>query len=282
MAGRGRKKTARITKKKSPPRLKSFANSRKKVSRPFSKITPTVRKKNIPKKVQRKIARPADVLSTVGEFKTRLYSSGDIQAACIEPAPFFKDIDGELPAGYGDHFIYLMVRDPQWLYAYWEIQKPLESNALQQLGGNWDKVRSVLRIYHGAPECSGYGFFDIEMTPGAANWFIEVAPNQSYIVEIGLRHEAGRFIALVRSNKVTTPRVTMSEVLDEEWMGIDFEKMYALSGGFELGKSSEALKKIMQERLRSAVTSGSKKTITPAGVRKTQMGFPASQAKRRP
>ncbi len=191
-----------------------------------------------------------------GEMEGRRYSSGDVQPARLSQAPVFQEVTGELPRGYGDHFIYLMVRDPYWLYAYWEIQKHREAEALQQLGGRWEKVRSILRLYRLSLDPGGHTFRDIRLVPGAENWFLDVEANQDYVVEIGLLHEDGRFIALARSNQITTPRMGMSDVLDEEWMSIDFDKMYALSGGFEVGRSSAALSKLMEERLRSAITSG--------------------------
>ena len=49
----------------------------------------------------------------------------------------------------------------------------------------------------------------------------------------------------------------MSEIIDEQWMSVDFDKMYALSGGFQVGKSSEELRNLMEERFKNAITSGS-------------------------
>jgi len=50
----------------------------------------------------------------------------------------------------------------------------------------------------------------------------------------------------------------MSDVLDEEWMEIDefFEKMYALSGGLNVGQSSAELVGEMHRRLRAEAASG--------------------------
>ncbi len=191
---------------------------------------------------------------------------------------FFQETVGDLPAGYGDHFIYLLVRDPHWMYAYWEIQRDREQTALESLGGNWAKVKSVLRIYNLSLSTAGTCFSDIVLRNMSENWYIEVEPNSSYVVEIGLLHEDGRFVMLVRSNVVTTPRITMSDVLDEEWMGIDFEKMYALSGGFEVGKSSADLRKLMEERLANALSSGSgagmmSSPTSPAGGSAKKRGF---------
>jgi len=189
--------------------------------------------------------------------------------------PFFQEVQGVLPLGYGDHFISLMICSPYQLYAYWEIQKHQEIEALRVLGGTWDQVRSILRVYNLTRDTQGGSFFDLELGGGADRWFINVEPDQSYRVEIGLLHADGRFVLLARSNDVTTPRVTMSDILDEEWMGIDFEHMYALSGGFEPGSSSASLRILMEERLRSGDTSGSAAGMVSSGalVKKKDRSF---------
>jgi hypothetical protein len=162
----------------------------------------------------------------------------------------------ELPAHYGTNHIHLMVRDPHWLLSYWEIRKEHEQQALQSLGGSWEGVTTVLRI-HDSTEGEDHSRNYAALPPGSRNWYINVEPNRDYWVEIGLLHHDGRYVSLARSNTVRTPRAGMSEIIDEEWMDIDFEKMYALSGGFEVGRSSLELQQAMEERLRGAISSGS-------------------------
>ena len=163
----------------------------------------------------------------------------------------------ELPANYGDNVIYLLVRDPYWLYAYWEIQKDHQERTLSTLKAGWEDVRSILRIYNTTEKAGKPSFFDIELQGLAINWFIHVEPNHSYVVEIGLLHRDGRFAVLARSNEVVTPRATVSEIIDEQWMGLDFEKVFALSGGMEVGKSSQELRELMEKNLLSNISSGS-------------------------
>ncbi|MFZ5802913.1 MAG: DUF4912 domain-containing protein [Candidatus Omnitrophota bacterium] len=181
----------------------------------------------------------------------------------------------DLPSNYGDNHIYLLVRDPHWIYAYWEIQHDRHWQALQQLGGNWDEVKTLLRVYDTSDPKNWEIFSNVELKDVVDHWFINVHPNRSYVAEIGLLHRDGRYLMLVRSNQVTTPRAGMSDVIDEQWMDIDFDKMYALSGGFEVGKSSAELQKLMEERLRGAITSGS-----GAGMI-TSMGSPVKIKKQR-
>ncbi len=179
----------------------------------------------------------------------------------------------ELPSNYGDNQIFLMVRDPQWLYTYWEIQNDLQDKTLAKLGGSWEYVKTVLRVYDITERKGLPSFWDIPVFGLVSNWTIQVKPNRSYFVELGLLHRDGRFVAMVRSNEVTTPRDGMSEVLDERWMGIDFDKIYALSGGFEMGKGSIDLQKMMAERLSGAVSSGSGGFSSGSIVKKKPRGF---------
>lgn len=196
-------------------------------------------------------------LVEVAQEETQTAKLWEPASVPTQPIPQYpSEFPRELPAHYGDNLIYLMVRDPYYLYSYWEIQSWHQEHALKQLGGDWAKVKSILRVYDATDE-TRLICLDIVLTGLANNWYVEVQPNRSFFVEIGLLHENGRFIALARSNRVMTPRAGMSDVIDEQWMGIDFDKMYALSGGFEVGKSSLELKKLMEERLMGAISSGS-------------------------
>ena len=49
----------------------------------------------------------------------------------------------------------------------------------------------------------------------------------------------------------------MSDVIDEEWMIPDWERLYALSGGFRIGLGSMELKEMMERRLKKQLSSGS-------------------------
>ncbi|OQA56071.1 MAG: hypothetical protein BWY42_01188 [Candidatus Omnitrophica bacterium ADurb.Bin277] len=175
----------------------------------------------------------------------------------MPPAPRPVVQERELPDNYGDNQIYLLVRDPHWIYSYWEIQKAHQEATLKKIGGSWDGVVSILRVFDTTDGGGNPPYFDIVLRNNVKAWYINVQPNHSYVVEIGLLHKDGRYVCLARSNEVRTPRSGMSEIIDEQWMGIDWDKMYALSGGFQVGKSSAELRKLMEERLKGAITSGS-------------------------
>jgi len=206
-------------------------------------------------RVQEKIASP--VRSTKAEKSSSTSAARHGQTAHPSPKLEVSQRFQELPDNYGDNQIYLLVRDPYWIYSYWEIQEDHQRRHLAKLGGSWENVVSILRVYNTTEEGKTPSFSDIVLQNMVKSWYINTQSNHSYFAEIGLLHLDGRFICLARSNHVTTPRSGMSEIIDDQWMSIDFDKMYALSGGFQVGKSSEELRKLMEERFKNAITSGS-------------------------
>lgn len=237
------------------PRRKNSGEKEKKKSeaRPGpSKISAA--RRAVPR-IPKKTPLPIDRSRSVAENGTFALPEAPVQ---MPPAPQSSQGDRrELPDNYGDNQIYLLVRDPYWIYAYWEIQKHHQDKILQKVGGSWDGVVSVLRVFDITDGTNNPSYFDIILRDMARSWYINTQPNRVYVAEIGLLHRDGRYACLARSNEVRTPRAGMSEIIDEQWMGIDWDKMYALSGGFQVGKSSAELRKLMEERLKGAITSGS-------------------------
>lgn len=51
----------------------------------------------------------------------------------------------ELPHGYNKDRIVVMVRDPYWLHAYWELTRQAVQRAEAALGQHWHGARPILR-----------------------------------------------------------------------------------------------------------------------------------------
>lgn len=131
----------------------------------------------------------------------------------------------ELPGNYGDNRIVLMVRDAEWLFSYWEIQKDVVDNVIHTHENFSREAKLVLRVYDVTDiifdGSNAHTYFTVEVTGGVRNWYIHVGePNRSFCVDIGLLSSQGIFRTLFRSNTVRTPRVSVSEVVDERWMSI--------------------------------------------------------------
>ena len=187
----------------------------------------------------------------------------------------FPQQDWMLPKNYGDTKIVLMMRDPNWLFAYWEINDHTRYSLKEMLGGSvFENSRVILRVYditdikfNGENANSS---FDLEIGNND-RWYINVPEvDRSYCVEVGFRTPDGRFIMVARSNTVLHASDTVSDVIDEEWMSVEgktyFDRMYALSGGFNVGRSSGELvgerKELLTQRLEGVLnlTSGELKT----------------------
>jgi len=164
----------------------------------------------------------------------------------------------DLPAGYGKDRIVVMVRDPYWLHAYWELTRQAIQRAEAALGQEWHNSRPILRVLdvssHDTTSASESILRDIDIHGGCNNWYIDVAnPPRSYRIDIGYLSPRGRFYVLARSNVVCTPRAGVSDVIDENWADLDAKKadrIYAMSGGFDPTASSLELKQLFEERLR--------------------------------
>ena len=165
-----------------------------------------------------------------------------------------------IPSGYGDHRIVLMVKDPWWLYTYWEIRPSIERQVRDQLAPEEiSGLRSILRVYdvtdRDFPHAPAHAWFDITLSGLASSWYIQTnAPNRSFLIDIGLLTRTGRFLMLARSNRVTTPRFGPSDVLDEAWMSLDEEywKLFGLTAGVGMGSSPSALRALIERNLLSS------------------------------
>jgi hypothetical protein len=175
-----------------------------------------------------------------------------------------RDKNFRFPPGYGDNRIVALVRDPWWIFAYWEIRHDKEDEARKRIESSGDSTdRSILRVYDVTDVnfngSNAHSYFDIDLKGLANNWYINVAnPDRSWIVDIGIVTKKGAFHMLARSNTVKTPRFGMSDQLDAEWMIPEDEywRMFGLSGGFGVGKGSLEVREMFKKRLEEQITSG--------------------------
>jgi hypothetical protein len=152
--------------------------------------------------------------------------------------------------------VVLLVRDAYWLQAVWELTRQSVDRAKVALAQQWHTARPVLRLIEleaGSMTSSVEQVSRLIPIHGGVNtWFIDVqnAP-QSYRVDVGYMAANGKFLALARSNSVTTPRPGSRDGLENNWSDIasDCEKIYALSGGFSDETPTGELQEVFEERL---------------------------------
>jgi len=144
------------------------------------------------------------------------------------PQPAAKPEMPVIPWKYGKDRMTLMVRDPNWIFAYWEISAASQQEFSSSYGQEaWNNSRSVLRVYditgvEGFDGANAKDFTDIPIDDYVDSWHIDMErPNATFCVDLGRLLPDGRFVTLLRSNIVQTPSLAVSNLLDEEWMWIE-------------------------------------------------------------
>ncbi len=158
--------------------------------------------------------------------------------------------------------IVLMVRDAYWLHAYWEVTRQSVQRAQAAMAEQWHSARPVLRVIEvdaGATTSAAERVSrEIFIHGGVTNWYIDVPnPPRSFRVDIGYLSTQGKFYSLARSNVVSTPNPGGVDETDPHWTDVaeNFEKIYALSGGFSDDHTTGDLQDLFEERLRRPMKS---------------------------
>ncbi|HUY37151.1 MAG TPA: DUF4912 domain-containing protein [Pirellulales bacterium] len=159
--------------------------------------------------------------------------------------------------GSGRDRLVVMVRGPFWLHACWELTRQGVERARAALGQEWHAAKPILRVLEvpaGATTSSAETpLRDIEIHGGVNNWYVDVhEPPKSYRLDIGYLAAGGQFYVLARGNVVSTPKAGSSDAIDENWSEVaeNFDKIYAMSGGYAGEGRSVELQELFEERLR--------------------------------
>jgi hypothetical protein len=153
--------------------------------------------------------------------------------------------------------IVLLVRDSYWLQANWHVTRQSVKRAEAAMAEHWHTARPTLRLLEvesgHTTSTSERVVREIEVHGGVTNWYIDVAnPPQGYRVDLGYRSAGGKFFSLCRSNSIRTPEPDSSDAIDENWTDVaeNYERIYALSGGYSEDNNSGELQELFEERLR--------------------------------
>ena len=150
----------------------------------------------------------------------------------------------------------VMVRDPYWLHAYWELSRRSIQRAQVAMGPHWHAARPVLRLHevsrNGTTSASRQTVRDVEIHGGVNNWYIDVQnPPKSYQVEIGYLAPGDRFYCLGRSNVVCTPTPGSANTFDRNWSEVakECDLVYAMTAGSTEQGANGDLKDIFEEQM---------------------------------
>lgn len=183
-----------------------------------------------------------------------------------------KDLAAAMPAeGTGDSVpmsdpdalkdrVVLIVRDPFWLQATWDVTRRSVERAKVVMAEHWHTCRPVLRLLQlddsGTTSATESVVRDIEIHGGVRNWYIEVPnPPSAFRVQLGYLTPNGRFHELAISNGVQTPPPGGQANVDDHWTDIaeDFERIYAQSGGYSPSESGSDLRYVFERQLKRSM-----------------------------
>ncbi|MFH1878719.1 MAG: DUF4912 domain-containing protein [Candidatus Omnitrophota bacterium] len=187
--------------------------------------------------------------------------AGKKSAGASGKVDFKTEREFDIPRSYGDNKVVLMVRDPWTIFTYWEINNSLRNSVEHEIRAKGlTASRTILRVYDvtgNDPYQSPKIVHDYELQ-GQDSWYFHGSPDAEWMVEIGILCSNGEFFCLIRSNVVKTPSNRMSDITDQDWMCSEelFYKMFAVSGGYDVGKSSLELRELIERHLRKWFSSG--------------------------
>jgi len=179
-----------------------------------------------------------------------------------------KDLAAAMPAEVGSagdpdslkDRVVLIVRDPYWLQATWDVTRRSVERAKVVMAEHWHKSRPVLRLLQlddsGTTSSTESVVRDIEIHGGVRNWYIEVPnPPSAFRVQLGYLTSNGRFHELAVSNGVQTPPPGGQANIDDHWTDIaeDFERIYAQSGGYLPSESGSDLRYVFERQLKRSM-----------------------------
>ncbi len=226
-------------------------------------------RKNKAKEIEKSASRPAPAAAT------------SRKPTIVPPRPLapLPRSSKALDHGCAKDRIIVMIRDPYWLHAYWELSRSTLGRAQAALGQEWHTAKPILRLLDVSSEdttsSSERHIRDIEIHGGVNNWYIDVNnPPRSFRVDVGYLSKRGKFFVLARSNVVNTPRAGASDVLDQNWSSVqdEYRKIYHQSGGVN-GSQTTDLREIFEEVLRRPMHSLSLQSLGNGALPMPGRGF---------
>lgn len=151
--------------------------------------------------------------------------------------------------------IILMVRDPYWLQAIWELMPNSVERAQAALSERWHGAKPVLRLITlptNSTATTERVTRVIDIHGAVNNWYIDVQdPPSTYRVDIGYLATDGHFHSLARSNVLTTPQPGTPDVVDGNWSDVveNSERIFAMSGGYNNKGERDQLREWLEGRL---------------------------------
>jgi hypothetical protein len=146
---------------------------------------------------------PEPVIVVAEEIEAHKFDIGSTTEGVAGGTPAYEDL-GDLPETYFEDTLYLVARDPRWLFSYWDF--------------NWSKYPTsafrggVKQFFLKITTTAGGDATLVEINPEARNWYVAVnSPDTAYYAEIGLFDKAGAWHGVVQSGVAVTPADALAD-----------------------------------------------------------------------
>jgi len=143
------------------------------------------------------------VIAGVEEAEAHKFEIGSTTEVVPSEVPVYEDL-GSLPETYYEDTLFLVARDPRWLFSYWDF--------------NWAKYPApafrggVKQFFLKVTTTAGRDAAIVEINPEARNWYVSVnSPETAYCAEIGFYDKAGTWQRIVQSGVAVTPADAVAE-----------------------------------------------------------------------
>jgi hypothetical protein len=124
----------------------------------------------------------------------------------------FIDEGLPIPESYDTDIIRAMIQDPFRIFIYWEV-RPESLGALTRYFAPEDASEFAVTLKLTETEGRNEAFFEVSQM---GRYWMMVFPDREYEFEIGMRSPRHGFISLIRSNRVRSPRGTVSPETAEQ------------------------------------------------------------------
>lgn len=159
-----------------------------------------------------------------------------VEARGLEAQPMtYIDRGLPIPESYGYDRLVGLVRDPVWLFCYWELNGGRILEVRDQRGQSFiDACAWVLRVYRVHEGVA----IDNEIDPGLGNWYVHVGGTGQYQLELALLSPDGEWITLLVSQLIATALKGPSDVIDDQWRMSPEDEEVLLGPAIELAEAA--------------------------------------------
>ncbi len=146
-------------------------------------------------------------LSVLSPVETQISEEERIESSKYvpgRPTRLFEEERFVFPESYGRSRVRLLVKDPEWLFAFWDV----DARALDDLRARYgERVVALARLSLRVSDPAQGGSQLILLPAGARSWYVRTdAERRAYRADLGMTLPSGEFRPLATSNTVIVPR----------------------------------------------------------------------------